>query len=167
MRFLLIVFFWPEVTWCGFHHRSYNLVEHYGKRIKILHGCPFEGWPNRAWPIQPISWFLPKRVGWPCPVRSALERTPVQDFNSSIMLYYIIITTYQKTGDLFCSLIFLDFRSVRTVYQINLLDCKFLGALESHHNGSMPGCTVHFYWLKFWQASAPVRPKNLQSRRSV
>ena len=26
-----------------------NAVEHYGKRIKILHGCRFEGWPNRAW----------------------------------------------------------------------------------------------------------------------
>ena len=59
------------------------------KRLKPLnpahcavHRCPFEDWPNRAWPIQPISWFLPKRWGWPCPVRSALKRTPVQDFNS-------------------------------------------------------------------------------------
>ena len=37
-----------------------NVVEHYEKRIKILHGCPFEGWPNRARPSKP---FLPKRVG--------------------------------------------------------------------------------------------------------
>ena len=79
---------------------TYNVP--YGKRIKILHGCPFEGWPNRAWPIQPISRFLPKRVGWPCPVRSALKRTPVQDFNS-FSIRYIISTTYQKIGDLFCS----------------------------------------------------------------
>ena len=77
-----------------------NIVEHYGKRIKILHGCPFEGWPNRAWPFKP---FLPKRVGWLCPVKSALKRTPVHDFNSfSIIIYYIISTTYQKIGDLFC-----------------------------------------------------------------
>ena len=38
-------------------------LQHYGKIIKILHGCPFEGWPNRAWSIQQISRFLPKRVG--------------------------------------------------------------------------------------------------------
>ena len=77
--------------------------------IKILYGCPFEGWP----PIQPISRFLPKRVGWPCPVRSALKRTPMQDFNYfSIMFYYIFSTTYQRIGDLFCPVIFLDFRTV-------------------------------------------------------
>ena len=72
----------------------------YGKRIKILYGCPFEGWPNRAWPSHPFWQLL---VEWPCPVRSALKRTPVQDFNSfSIMFYNIISTTYQKIGDLFC-----------------------------------------------------------------
>ena len=44
---------------------------------------------------------------------SALKRRPVQDFNSfSIMFYYIISTTYQKIGDLFCLDIFLDFRTV-------------------------------------------------------
>ena len=38
---------------------------------------------------------------------------PVQDFNSfSIIVYYIISTTYQKIGDLFCPDIFLDFRTV-------------------------------------------------------
>ena len=87
---------------------TYNSVDHYGKRIKIHHGCPFEGWSNR-----PISRFLPKRVGWPCPVRSVLKRTPMQDLNYfSVMFYYIIRTTYQKIGDLFWSLIFLDFRTV-------------------------------------------------------
>ena len=36
-------------------------------------------------------------LNWPCPVRSALKRTPVQDFSSfPIMFYYIISTTYQK-----------------------------------------------------------------------
>ena len=82
------------------------LIEHYEKKSIILHRCPFEGWPNWAWPIQPISWFLPKRMGWLCPVRSALKRKPVQDFNSfSIMFYYIISTTYPKIGDLFCPVI--------------------------------------------------------------
>ena len=47
--------------------------------------------------------FLADGLGWPSPVRSALKRTPVQDFISFlIMLYNIISTTYQKIGDLFC-----------------------------------------------------------------
>ena len=47
--------------------------------------------------------FWQKGLEWPCPVRSALKRTPVEDFNSfSIMFYYIISTKYQKIGDLFC-----------------------------------------------------------------
>ena len=41
-------------------------------------------------------------LGWPCPVRSALKRTAVQDFNYfSIIFYYNISNTYQKIGDLF------------------------------------------------------------------
>ena len=103
---------------CG----AYNAAEHYGKRIKLLWGCPFEGWLNRTWPIQPISQFLPKSVGWPCPVRSALKRTPLQDFNYfSIVLYYIISTTYQKIGDLFCPVIFLDFRTVWPTFSVTVL----------------------------------------------
>ena len=51
-----------------------------GKRIKIMHGCPFDGTAIQA--------HLPKRVGWPCPVRSALKRTPVQDFNSFSIMFY-------------------------------------------------------------------------------
>ena len=55
--------------------------------------------------------FLADGLEWPCPVRSALKRTPVQDFNSfPIIFYYIISITYQKIGDLFCPVIFLDFR---------------------------------------------------------
>ena len=55
----------------------------------------------------------PQRVGWPCPDRSALKRTPVQYFNYfSIMFYDIFSTTYQKIGDLFCPVIFMDFRTV-------------------------------------------------------
>ena len=50
-----------------------------------------------------IPLLLADGLGWPCSVRSALKRTPMQDFNSfSIMFYYIITTTYQKVGDLFC-----------------------------------------------------------------
>ena len=59
----------PVFLICG----ANNAVEHYGKRIKILHGCPFEGWPNRARQSHP---FWQKGLGWPCPVRSALKRTP-------------------------------------------------------------------------------------------
>ena len=80
-----------------------NVVEHYGKRIKILHGCPFEGWPNRARPSHTFWQKSADWLNWLCPVRSALKRTPMQDFNSfSIMFYYIISITYQKIGDLFC-----------------------------------------------------------------
>ena len=80
------------------------------KRIKILHGCPFEGWPNRA---RPSHLFWQKGLGWLCPVRSALRRTPVQEFHSfSIIFYYITSTICQKIGDLFCLFIFLDFCTV-------------------------------------------------------
>ena len=107
-----------------------NEVEYYGKRIQILHG------PNRAWLSKP---FLPKRLGWPCPVRSALKRTTVLDLNSfsinlnidtylriinwlivflSIICIFFFQNVYcsiilnQKIGDLFCSVIFLDIRTV-------------------------------------------------------
>ena len=53
--------------------------------------------------MQPSHPFWQKGLEWPCPVRSALKRTPVQDFNYfSIILYCIISTTYQKIGGLFC-----------------------------------------------------------------
>ena len=61
---------WTEQNWSQIFG-TYNLVEHNRKRIKILHGCHFEGWPlNSA--NKPIS---AKKGG---------------------MVYYIIITTYQK-----------------------------------------------------------------------
>ena len=45
-----------------------------------------------------IKAHLPKRVGWPCSARSALKRTPMQDFISfSIMFYYIISTKSYTT----------------------------------------------------------------------
>ena len=47
----------------------------------------------------------------------------MEDFNSfAIMFYYIISTTYQKIGDLFCPIIFLDFRTVCT-QEINGKKC--------------------------------------------
>ena len=46
----------------------------------------------------------------PWAVRSALNRTPVQDFNSFFTLFYFLISTSsQKIGDLFFPVIFLDF----------------------------------------------------------
>jgi hypothetical protein len=66
----------------------------------------------------------PKRVGWPCPVRSTHKRTPEQDFNSFfIMFYYIISTTYHdhismphiKKLETYFTL-FLEFRTVWLVY---------------------------------------------------
>ena len=43
----------PEI-WTGQNRSPILCANNYGKRIKITHGCLFEGWPNRAWPIQPI-----------------------------------------------------------------------------------------------------------------
>ena len=80
-----------------------NVVENYRKIIEILHGRPFEGWPNRAPPFYLFWQKSADWLNWPCPVRSALKRTPVQDFYCfSIMFYYIFSNTYQKIGDLFC-----------------------------------------------------------------
>ena len=53
--------------------------------------------------IPPFWQKLADWLNWLCPVRSALKRTPVQDFNYfSITFYCIISITYQKIGDLFC-----------------------------------------------------------------
>ena len=42
-------------------------------------------------------------MAMPGPVRSALKRTHIEDFNYfPIMFYYIITTKYQKIGELFC-----------------------------------------------------------------
>ena len=105
-------------------------LEHYGKRIKILNGRPFEGWSNRAWPSHPFWQKSADWLNWPCPVGSAIKRIPLQDFNSfSIMFYYIISTTYQKIGDLFCPVVFLDFRTVCSASIFSLLQ-KSLKARE-------------------------------------
>ena len=83
--------------------RCKNVVEHYGKIIEILYGHPFEGWLNRARPSHPFWQKSTDWLNWLCPIRSVLKGTPVQNFNSfSIMFYYVIRTTYQKIGDLFC-----------------------------------------------------------------
>ena len=78
------------------------LVEHYGEIVEIQHGCPFEGLANGA---RPSHLFWQKSTdcpNLPCPVRSALKRTHMQDFNSfSIMFNYLICTKYKKFGDLF------------------------------------------------------------------
>ena len=73
-------------------------------------------------------------LNWPCPVRSALKRTPVQDFNSfSIMFYYIISTTYQKIGDLFCPIHISGLRTVcREVSSVeqDTTDCEYLACFQ-------------------------------------
>ena len=52
---------------------------------------------DTAW-LKSADW-----LNWPCPVMSALKRTPLHDFNYfSIMFCYIISNTYQKIGHLFC-----------------------------------------------------------------
>ena len=89
---------------CG----SNNVVEHYGKRIKILHGCPF-----------------------------------------SIMFYFIICTPYQKIGDLFCPVIYLDFRTVH-------LDVLFTKCLWTRKNPS-PNWNIFFCCKKKWGSSKSVQ----------
>ena len=72
------------------------------KELKSCMG-DFEGWPNRAWPSYPFWQKSADWLNWLSPVRPALKRTPVQDFNSfSIIFYYFINTTNQKIRDLFC-----------------------------------------------------------------
>ena len=107
-------------------------MEQYGKIIKILHWRPFEGWPNtanRARPSKPIcqkGWDGCAQLGQPW--KGHLCRI----FNYfSIMFYYIISTTYQKIGDLFCPVICLDFRTVCTVTRIFPIDQW--GLLYSNH----------------------------------
>ena len=82
-----------------------------------------------------IQAHLPKRVGWPCLVRSALKRTPVQGFNSfSIMFYYIISITYQKIGDLFWPHIFLNFCTVCQVNIFYYLEPRLQWASSKHRS---------------------------------
>ena len=40
---------------------------------------------------------------------------------------------------------------------------RFLGSTgepPTFQTGALPGCTVHFDWLKSWEAGAPVFPKH-------
>ena len=83
-------------------------------------------------------------LNWPCPVRSALKRTHVQDFNSfSIMFYYIISTTCLKIGDLFCPIhIYGLSHSVhsKTIHHVNL-------ALLDHHHDLLDYSHLRTYWI--------------------
>ena len=54
----------------------------YGKRIKILPGCPLEGWPNRVWPMANSANFC--QTWWDGLPLSALKRMPVLDINSIV-----------------------------------------------------------------------------------
>ena len=42
-----------------------------------------------------------------------------------------------------------------------------LPKLSTNHNGTLPGCTVYFDWLKVWKADARVLPKNLLFRKLI
>ena len=65
-----------------------NVVEHYGKRVEILHGCPFEGHPT-----------LFGRIG-----RLAELAMP---FSTIILVQHI-----KKLETYFALFVFLDFRTV-------------------------------------------------------
>ena len=84
---------------------------------------------------RPSHLFWQKGLEWPCPVRSALKKTPVQDFSSfSIIFYYIISTTYQKIGDLFCPVhIFRLFKNFIQIFEkIKTFELKMLLNLQNH-----------------------------------
>ena len=70
--------------------------------------------------------------------------TLMQEFNSfSIMFYYIISTTYKKIGDLFCPVVFLDFRTVCSASIFSLLQ-KSLKARECQLKKHLLACSFHF-----------------------
>jgi hypothetical protein len=68
------------------------------KGIEILHGCPLRAdLTGHGHP----TLFCQKLADWPnwLSVRSALKRTPMQDFNSfSIIFYYITIDRARNSG---------------------------------------------------------------------
>ena len=37
----------------------------------------------------------------------------------------------------------------------------WLSKFSTNHNGALPGCTVHFDWLKVWKGGGSVLPKKL------
>ena len=78
-------------------------------------------------------------LNWPCPVRSALKRTPFKDSNSfSIMTYYIInyVVPHIKTFETYFALfISLNFHTVHS-------DAFFRSQRDINRHGS---------WLGFWK----------------
>ena len=92
-----------------------------------------EGWPNKAHPSHPFWQKSADLLNWPWPFRSALNRTPMQYFNSfSITFYYINTITLETYFALF---IFLDFRSV--------------------HRGAF--CQFHYLWIYYCHSSKSTR----------
>ena len=65
-----------------------NVVQHYRKRIEILHGHPFVCWPNRSCPSHLFWQKLADWLKWPWSVRSAFKRTHMQDFNCFSIMFY-------------------------------------------------------------------------------
>ena len=66
-----------------------------------------------AWPIQPISRFLPKRVGWQYPEQWSPQKNTRVGFQ---FIFHNVLLHYQheisKIVDLLCPVIFLDFCKV-------------------------------------------------------
>ncbi len=39
-----------------------------------MQGCPFEGWPNKAWPSHPFGQKLADELNWLCPFRVSYQK---------------------------------------------------------------------------------------------
>ena len=81
---------WETIDWvsgvlyfliCG----ANNVVEHYRKRIKILH--PFEGWPNKAGPSQRAPAFLAE-IGWLAKLAMPCYVSPQKDTRTGFLLFF-------------------------------------------------------------------------------
>ena len=83
---------------CG----TYDIVEHYWKRIKILHRWPFESWPT----LMQLMLVYHSRK----PVFSNGHPCRISIF--PIMFCYIFSNTYHKVEDIVCPFIFLEFHTV-------------------------------------------------------
>ena len=93
--------------------------------------------------------FLLKYQIWKCSLNLYNYWKELTNIHPSAFLLFFCL----KAGpfSLFCRLRFLG-----------VLEQRRLPKLSTNHNGVLPGCNVHFDWLKFWKVGAPVLPKTLQ-----
>ena len=74
-----------------------------------------------------FSRFLPKRVGWLCPVRSALEWTPMQEFNhfnARSLWSPLLAPLIKKLETYFALLYFWTFAVVQPMYSKSGVLCS-------------------------------------------